>query len=128
MDRVGIYARARKVLDEDAEKQLSELRAYCTNRGWRVVGEDVDFSVGNHPSLDRLMVDAHRRFIDRVLVSRIDRFGDSLKFMLAAIEDFDALGVSFLSLKEGFDLGTAQGRLLLHIVSMVSEFLGNYAE
>jgi site-specific DNA recombinase len=41
MSRVAIYARVSTV-DQDCAMQLSELRAYCSARGWDVTGEYVD--------------------------------------------------------------------------------------
>jgi DNA invertase Pin-like site-specific DNA recombinase len=43
------------------------------------------------PPLDRLMADCRRRRVDAVVVYRYDRFARSLRHLVNALGDFDAL-------------------------------------
>jgi DNA invertase Pin-like site-specific DNA recombinase len=106
--------------------QLGELRAYCDRRGWQIAGEYVDHGISGskerRPSLDRLLADCRRRRVDAVVVYRYDRFARSLRQLVNALEDFRALGIDFVSLHEGVDTSTPNGRLVFGIFASIAEF------
>jgi DNA invertase Pin-like site-specific DNA recombinase len=68
------------------------------------------------------MAHAHQRRFDAILVWKLDRFGRSLKHLVTAIAELEALGVTFVSLKDNWDLGTPSGRLMFQIVGAMCEF------
>jgi DNA invertase Pin-like site-specific DNA recombinase len=124
---VAIYARVSTAdKGQDPETQLRELREYCERRGWDVTAEYVDVGVSgakdSRPQLNRLMADAKQRLFDAVLIWKLDRFGRSLKHLVAALGEFEALGVAFVSLRDSFDLTTPAGRLMFNIVASFAEF------
>jgi len=86
------------------------------------VDEGVSGSKESRPELNRLMVDAHRRQFDIVLVWKIDRFGRSLKHLVNTLGDLDTYGVAFASLKDNLDLSTPSGRLMFQIIGAMAEF------
>ena len=123
--RVALYARVSTVNgQQDPEMQLRELREYCTRRGWEISGEYVDHISGardKRPALDRLMVDAHRRRFDAVVVWKFDRFARSTSHLLRALESFRDLGVEFVSLTEAVDTTTAAGKMVFVVLAAVAE-------
>lgn len=124
-ERVAIYGRVSTVVGQNVEMQLCELREYAARRGWMVVEEYVDRMSGakeSRPALNRLMTDARRRNFDMVLVWKIDRFGRSLKHLVNALAELDAVGVAFVSLRDNLDLGTPSGRLMFQIIAAMAEF------
>jgi DNA invertase Pin-like site-specific DNA recombinase len=125
--RVAIYARvSTNGHGQDPEVQLRELREYVARRGWTLATEYVDAGVSGardrRPKLDELMADARRRRFDCVLVYRYDRFARSLRHLVNALEDFRALGIDFVSLHEGVDTSTPNGRLVFGIFASIAEF------
>src|SRR5215470_15544634 len=122
--RAAVYARVSTV-DQEPENQLQEDRRYVQARGWKAV-EYVDRGVSGakdrRPALDDLVRDARRRRFDVVVCWRLDRLGRSLKHLITLLDELQALGVSFVSLNEGIDLGTPAGRLQLHILAALAEF------
>jgi DNA invertase Pin-like site-specific DNA recombinase len=74
------------------------------------------------PALDELLKAAKRRKFDVLVCWRLDRLGRSLRHPVTVIEDLNGLGVGFISLNEGIDLGTPSGRLQLHILAALAEF------
>jgi DNA invertase Pin-like site-specific DNA recombinase len=68
------------------------------------------------------MAHAHQRRFDAILVWKLDRFGRSLKHLVTAIAEMEALGVTFVSLKDNWDLSTPSGRLMFQIVGAMAEF------
>jgi DNA invertase Pin-like site-specific DNA recombinase len=124
--RAALYARVSTTNGQHPEMQLAELREYASRRGWGLAGEYVDEGVSgskeSRPALNQLMGDAHRRCFDVVLVWKVDRFGRSLKHLVNALADLDAVGVAFVSLKDNLDLSTPSGRLMFQIVGAMAEF------
>ena len=109
-NRVALYARVSTSNgQQDPEMQLRELREYAKHRGLIIIGEYVDRISGSkdsRPALNQLMTDASRRKFDAVLVWKLDRFGRSLRHLVNAIAELEALGVAFISFRDNLDLST----------------------
>ena len=121
--RAALYARV-STSAQTNENQLDELRRYAVARGWESV-EYTDVISGakdRRPALDHLIKDARRRKVDIVVCWRLDRLGRSLKHLVILLDEFQTLGLSFVSLNEGIDLGTPAGRLQLHVLAALAEF------
>ena len=106
--------------------QIQEARMYCERRGWSVLGEFIDSGISGtkeqRPELDRMLLLCRRRVVDAVVVYRYDRFARSLRQLVNALEDFRVLGIQFISLHEGVDTTTANGRLVFGIFASIAEF------
>jgi DNA invertase Pin-like site-specific DNA recombinase len=125
--RVALYARvSTKNNGQDPETQLIALREYAGHRGMTIVDEYVDVGISGakdrRPELDRLMTEARRRTFDVVLVARFDRFARSTKHLVLALEEFNSLGVDFVSLNESVDTSTPTGKLMFTLISAFAEF------
>ena len=124
--RIGLYARVSTMHNQNPEVQLAELREHATRRRWEVVGEYIDRGITGarerRPELDRLWADCRKRKVDAVLVYRYDRFARSLRQLVNALEEFRALGIDFISLHEGVDTSTPNGRLVFGIFASIAEF------
>lgn len=110
---------------QNPEMQLVELREYASRRGWHIYGAYTDRTSGakeSRPELDRLLTDARRRRFDIILVWRVDRFGRSVKHLVNMVAELDAFGVQFVSLEEGIDLSTPQGRVMFHVIAAMAQF------
>ncbi|MGB0076600.1 MAG: recombinase family protein [Candidatus Sulfotelmatobacter sp.] len=123
--RVALYIRVSTLLMQHPEMQVDELREYCQRRGWQIVEEFTDRISGakdRRPALDRLMASCRRRQVDAVVVYRYDRFARSLRHLVNALCEFNDLGVQFISLHEGVDTSTANGRLVFGIFASIAQF------
>jgi DNA invertase Pin-like site-specific DNA recombinase len=120
----ALYARV-STLEQNCGLQLDELRRYANRRFGGVI-EFVDVGVSGterrRPQLDALMQGARKRQFDAVIVWKFDRFGRSLKHLLDSLEEFQALGIDFVSLTEGIDTTTPSGQLLFGIFGAVAQF------
>jgi DNA invertase Pin-like site-specific DNA recombinase len=123
----AIYARV-STADQNPEAQLRELREYAARRGFTVHREYVDWVSGDvrrrkrAPEFEAMMADARGRRFDCVLVWKYDRFARSLGALIAALQEFDALGIDFVSLTQAIDTTTAMGRLFFHVIASFGEF------
>src|SRR5664280_2094887 len=123
----ALYARvSTKDKGQDPEMQLTELREFAAKRGWQVVGEFVDVGVSgskdSRPQLDNMMRLAKTRKIDVIAVWKLDRFGRSLRHLVDALAELEALGVAFVSLRDNLDLTTPAGRMMFHVIGAMAEF------
>ena len=124
--RVALYARVSIFNGQSPEVQLRESRDYCQRRGWEFAREYVDRGISgskeHRPQLDQLLGDCRKRLVDAVVVYRYDRFARSLRQLVNALEEFRSLGVDFISLHEGVDTSTPNGRLVFGIFASIAEF------
>lgn len=125
--RVAIYARVSTTNHtQDVSMQTLELRQFIDARGWEISREYIDNGVSGakerRPELDKLFADAQRRRFDAVVVYRYDRFARSLRQLVNALEEFRSLGIEFVSLHEGVDTSTPNGRLVFGIFASIAEF------
>jgi DNA invertase Pin-like site-specific DNA recombinase len=131
--RVGIYARV-STTEQNPEAQLTVLREYALGRGFVIQGEYIDHISGDLPqrrgrrprtrdiAFDRLMADALQRRFDCVLVWKYDRLARSLGTLIVALQQFNSLGIDFISYTQNIDTTTPMGRLFFHIIGSFAEF------
>ena len=124
--KAALYARVSTHVGQDPNVQLRELRELCERRGWDVGGVFTDVGISGtkerRPQLDQLLADCRKRLYDVVAVYRYDRFARSVRQLVNALAEFDALGIQFVSLHEGVDTSTPNGRLVFGIFATIAEF------
>lgn len=123
---MALYARVSTTdKGQDVALQLIELQNYATQRGWSAtayVDQGISGAMSRRPALDDLLAAARRRKIDVVVVWRLDRLGRSLSHLLHILNEFETVGVAFVSLKEAIDMTTATGRLMAQLLGAFAEF------
>jgi len=67
------------------------------------------------------MMDAKRQAFAGVLVWRFDRFARSTRHLLTAMEEFQKLGLQFVSFTESIDTTTAVGQMVFTILAAVAQ-------
>lgn len=130
MDRVqesvqaAIYVRV-STAEQSVESQLYDLRELAAKRGFEVVKEYRDCGVSGRrarrPGLDALIADARRKQFSTILVTAFDRVARSVKHFLQLMDEFDDLGVVFVSRRENVDTSGPMGRLFLTLIGSIAE-------
>jgi DNA invertase Pin-like site-specific DNA recombinase len=113
---------------QTTDTQALALHEYAHRRGFDVIeyrDEGISGSKDSRPALDRLMKDARARKFDVVIVARFDRFGRSVSHLLRALEDFNHLGIDFVSLSESVDTSTPMGKMIFTVLGAVAELKRN---
>lgn len=112
--------------DQNPEIQVNELRRYCDARGFQIVHEIVDhgYSGANdqRPGLKQLLSLVRAREVDVVIVVKLDRLFRSLRHLVTQLDEFQALGVQFIAIKDVIDWTTPTGRLFTQVLGSLAEF------
>jgi DNA invertase Pin-like site-specific DNA recombinase len=124
VDRSLLYSRV-STLDkgQDPERQAREMRDFALGRGWSML-ELVDrmSAAKERPALKELWRLCRQRKVDVVVVHEFSRFARSTIELLRALEEFNALGIQFVSLKQQIDTTTPAGKLVFAVIAALAEF------
>jgi len=126
MKNAVLYARvSTRNNGQNPETQLLPLQEYALNRGLTVIEEYIDHGVSGakdrRPKLDALMAAARKGQFDTVVVWKFDRFARSVRHLVQALEEFQSLGIHFISLTEAIDTSTPMGRMVFTVLGAVAE-------
>lgn len=122
--RTALYLRV-STAEQKPDLQQDGLQAYAGRTGLDVVQSYCDVAVSGRregrPQLSLLMAAARRREVDCVLVWKFDRFARSTRHLLSALEEFDHLGVRFVSVQDQVDTSSPMGRAMFTIIGAMAE-------
>jgi DNA invertase Pin-like site-specific DNA recombinase len=118
--------------DKQAEKgvsleaQAEKIRAMAVVQGADLVDVLVDAGESakslNRPGMERLMQMVDAGGVEAVIIAKLDRLTRSVKDLAELMERFHKRGVSLVSVAESLDTGSAAGRLVLNIMTAVSQW------
>ena len=108
------------------EAQSEKVRAMAVVQGAELVDVIVDAGESakslNRPGMARLLSLVDAGAVDAVIIAKLDRLTRSVKDLAELLERFTRRGVSLVSVAESLDTGTAAGRLVLNIMTAVSQW------
>lgn len=121
--RAAIYARV-STGEQNTDGQLHQLREFCARQEWEAV-EFVDHGVSGakakRPALEALREAIHRRRVDVVAVTKLDRLARSVGHLVLLAEELRAAGVDLIVLDQHIDTSTSAGRFVFHTLAAVAE-------
>lgn len=119
--RVSTYMQVNKGISLEAQKKT--LIKYCIKRGYKyVIFEDKGLSgknIYNRRELLKLL--ANLKNFDIVLVWKLSRISRSVRDFSNMLYEFEKNNVRFISYNEKIDTSDASGKLLMYVISIVSE-------
>ena len=117
---IALYVRV-STSKQDLKSQEPDLRTWLkANRKRRPVLWYSDKFTGRtlkRPGMQKLERDLHGGKVGTVVVWRLDRLGRTVVELLQFLEELDAGGVEFVSVRDAIDTRTAAGRLLRVILA-----------
>jgi DNA invertase Pin-like site-specific DNA recombinase len=123
-NRTVLYLRV-STAEQKPDLQFDGLRNYAARAGLQITGEYLDTAVSGRkqgrPQLDALMKAARNYEYDCVLVWKFDRFARSTRHLLTALEEFDHLGIRFISVQDQVDTRSPMGRAMFTIIGAMAE-------
>jgi site-specific DNA recombinase len=109
-------------LDAQAEK----IRAMAVVHGAELIDIIIDGGESakslNRPGMTRLLALVDSGAVQAVIVAKLDRLTRSVKDLCTLLERFERRGVALVSVAESLDTGSAAGRLVLNIMTAVSQW------
>ena len=121
---IAVYLRVSSNKGQDTKSQEPDLLTWAKAQPDKAVWFKDNFTgtTMERPGLERLLSDVRSGKVNKVCVWRLDRLGRTAKGLLTLLEEFQALGVGFVSLREGFDLATPAGRLMAGVLASVAAY------
>ena len=123
-NRTVIYLRVSTV-EQKPDLQFDGLRAYAERAGLEITQEYLDIAISGRkegrPNLGALMKAARNHEFNCVLVWKFDRFARSTKHLLAALEEFNYLGIRFISVQDQIDTSSPMGKAMFTIIGAMAE-------
>ena len=108
------------------EAQSEKVRAMAVVQGADLAEVIIDAGESakslNRPGMERLLALVDSKAVDVVIVGKLDRLTRSVRDLAELLERFTRRGVSLVSVAESLDTGTAAGRLVLNIMTAVSQW------
>src|SRR5690349_16268499 len=74
------------------------------------------------PGIERLLALVDAKKVDSVIVAKLDRLTRSVKDLCELLERFERRGVALISVAESLDTSSAAGRLVLNVMTAVSQW------
>jgi len=99
------------------DRQLEAIKKYNCDE---IFQEKITGTKASRPELDRLK-DKIRKG-DTIIIESLSRLGRSTKNLLTLIDFFDEKEVTLISTKENIDTNTATGKMLITVLSAISQF------
>lgn len=110
------YARV-STQDQNLERQLDNLTAAGCER---IFNEKMTGTKSSRPELQTMLLTLRKG--DTLIVDSFSRLSRSTKDLLAMVEKLTEMGVHLVSLKEKLDTTTATGKMMLTMLSALSQF------
>ena len=110
------YARV-STQDQNLDRQLDNLRAAGCER---IFNEKMTGTKSDRPELKTMLLTL--RSGDILVIDSFSRLSRSTKDLLDLVEKLTGMGVHLVSLKENLDTTTATGKLMLTMLSALSQF------
>ncbi|MFT5266262.1 MAG: DNA invertase Pin-like site-specific DNA recombinase [Polaribacter sp.] len=123
-NKAAIYIRVSTV-SQNTDLQKDGLVEYAQRAKFSIEKEYVDIAVSGRkegrPALRQLMKAAYNREFDCVVVWKFDRFARSVSHLLKALEEFNHLGIRFISVQDQIDTNSPMGRAMFTIIGAMAE-------
>ena len=123
--RAALYFRVSNG-DQKPDSQMDGLREFAARKNLEIVGEYLDHGVSgsntSRPQLDAMLKQVRAGKLDIVIVWKFDRFSRSLIHLITTLQEFNELGVDFVSITEGMDTTTAQGKLMFAVNAAFAQY------
>ena len=122
--RVSLEKQAEKGVSLEAQSE--KIRAMATVQGSELV--DIIVEAGesaknlNRPGVQKLLALVDGGRVEAVIVAKLDRLTRSVKDLCALLERFERKRVALVSVAESLDTGSAAGRLVINIMTAVSQW------
>jgi putative DNA-invertase from lambdoid prophage Rac len=120
--KTAIYVRV-STEEQNTDNQLQPLEEEAKRRGGVYeIFREKESTRNTRPIKEELLSRIRRGEFGAIIVWKLDRWGRSVRELALELDEFAIRGILFVSLSDGIDLSTPQGRLQAHLLSAFAEF------
>lgn len=124
--KVALYVRV-STDRQTVDMQTRELKQYVKNKGWAFykIFKDEGFSGKNvaRPAFSEMMIQAHQKKFNVLLVWKLDRLSRSVKELVTTLDNLSNMGIDFVSCSDGgMGTSTPTGKLTSNVTVTIAEF------
>ncbi len=120
----ALYMRV-STMHQKPDLQADGLRRYAKRAELEITAEYLDVAVSGRkegrPQLQTLMRAARNHGFACVLVWKFDRFARSVAHLLKVLEEFNHLGIRFISVQDQVDTQSPMGKAMFTIIGAMAE-------
>jgi DNA invertase Pin-like site-specific DNA recombinase len=125
-----LFGYARVSTDEQVksgslEQQIKRIKKYCKENEHELIHVYADAGVSavkQRPDMEKLLQKLRSGNGEGVVVTKLDRWGRSVKHLVMSVDELKQLGRHFISIDDNLNTQTTNGRLMFHILSAFAEF------
>jgi DNA invertase Pin-like site-specific DNA recombinase len=122
---VVLYIRT-STADQHTDTQLIALQDYCKRMNYKIADTYVDSGYTGkneqRPEFERLLSDIRLGKVRCLCVWKIDRIGRSLRHLLNLLEEFQNLGVEFISSTQSINSNSPEGRMFWQLLCVFADY------
>jgi site-specific DNA recombinase len=104
------------------EAQQARIKAYCTAKGWELVGIEADRGLSakdcNRPGLQAALEAVKHKQVEALVVYKLDWLTRSIADLLELMNLLNKKDVALVSMEESLDATTATGRLMMNMLAL----------
>ena len=123
-NKTAIYMRV-STTSQKHDLQKDGLIGYAQRADLEIIAEYLDTAVSGRkegrPQLKQLMQAARNRAFDCVVVWKFERFARSVSHLIRALEEFNHLGIRFISVQDQIDTTSPMGKAMFTIIGAMAE-------
>lgn len=120
MNNMKIFGYARvSTHEQKLDMQIDALNKYGENGVDEIFQEKMTGTRKDRPQLEEMM--KFLRKGDKVVVYKLDRISRSTKHLIELTEQFEKIGVDFISIQDNIDTSTAMGRFYFTIMAGMAQ-------
>jgi DNA invertase Pin-like site-specific DNA recombinase len=118
------YARVSRLLGQDAQLQITNIREFAAARGYDLINEYIDEGISGttekRKGLDELLADASKGKFNVVIVTALDRISRSTKHFLNLFSELRHYNINVISIREQLDFSSPAGSMVATVLSSVA--------
>jgi DNA invertase Pin-like site-specific DNA recombinase len=135
--RAVLYVRYSSDMQRESwsvDAQLADLRRYCAQHSWEVVGEFIDEAKSGkndqRPEFQKALATIRDGMATVMVVHKIDRFSRNMEDTFRLVHEFEDLGAGLVCTQQGIDTtNPITGKIVLAVLAALAEsYLDNLSE
>jgi len=121
-----IYMRVSTADKQEVGMQKLAIERYCSLNEIKPLKVFKDIGVSgkkeSRPDFDKMLKGLREKEFDTLICYELTRIGRSVQHLINLFEEFDNKGIRFISVTQNFDTSKPEGKLMLRMLMILSEY------